>query len=148
HPLAQEFIDTLVKEHQFAKEYVVKVLSQAEKKQAILDAMSRPAEKTKEWFEYREIFLGETRINQGVQFWQENKQTLQRASNQFGVPEEIIVAIIGVETRYGRHAGGYRVIDALSTLGFDFPSRAEFFRKELEHFFLLTREQKQDPLQL
>ncbi len=148
HPLAKEFIDKLVAEHDFDRAYVVGILKQAEKKQAILDAMSRPAEKTKEWFDYRKIFLGETRINQGVQFWEENKATLQRASDTYGVPEEIIVAIIGVETRYGRHAGSYRVVDALSTLGFDYPARAKFFRSELEHFFLLTREQKQDPLKL
>ena len=148
HEDASQFIDKMVNEHKFDKAYIVEILSQAEKKQAILDAISRPAEKTLEWFEYRKIFLGDTRVKQGVQFWQENLATLQKAENEFGVPAEIIVAIIGVETRYGRHTGGYRVIDALSTLGFDYPPRSKFFRSELEHFFLLAREQKQDPLKL
>ncbi|VUD53143.1 Membrane-bound lytic murein transglycosylase B [Thalassocella blandensis] len=148
HPDAAAFIDKMVKEHNFTKEYVEGALRQAEKKQSILDAISRPAEKTLEWFDYRKIFLGESRINQGVQFWQENESTLRKAEKEFGVSASIIVAIIGVETRYGRHAGSYRVIDALSTLGFDYPPRASFFRSELEHFFLLTREQKQDLLAL
>lgn len=148
HPEASAFIDKMVKEHNFTKDYIVDILTQAEKKQAILDAISRPAEKTLEWFEYRKIFLGESRIAQGVEFWQENLSTLKKAEKEFGVPASIIVAIIGVETRYGRHAGGYRVIDALSTLGFDYPPRSTFFRSELENFFLLVREQKQDPLQL
>lgn len=145
---AQAFIDKMVSEHNFDRAYVTGILAQAEKKQSILDAISRPAEKRLEWFEYRKIFLGESRIQQGVEFWQENVETLKRAEKTYGVPAEIIVAIIGVETRYGRHAGNYRVVDALSTLGFDYPPRAKFFASELEHFFLLTREQKQDPLSL
>lgn len=146
HPAAVPFVERLVTEHGFEKSYVVNILKQAEKQQKILDAISRPAEKTLEWKEYKNIFLGEDRIKQGAVFWRENRETLAKASKEFGVPEEIIVAIIGVETRYGRHKGGYRVIDALTTLGFDYEPRAKFFVSELEHFFLLTREQKQDPL--
>lgn len=146
HPSASAFIERMVSEHGFDKAYVEGILKNAKKQQAILDAISRPAEKTLVWKEYKNIFLDEKRVQQGAEFWRENKSTLERASKEFGVAEEIIVAIIGVETRYGRNKGGYRVIDALCTLGFDYEPRATFFAGELEHFFLLTREQKQDPL--
>lgn len=148
HVKAAAFIDKMVSQHGFGADEVKGWLAAAEKKQSIIDAISRPAEKTKPWKEYRKIFLGQARIDQGVEFWNENRATLRRASLELGVDEQIIVAIIGVETRYGRHAGSYRVIDALSTLGFDYEPRASFFLSELEHFFLLAREQKQDPLTL
>lgn len=148
HELAKQFIAEISAKHGFEVTQMQGLFAQAERKQAILDAISRPAEKTKKWFEYRDIFLGQKRIDRGVAFWQAHRDTLARASAQFGVPEEIIVAIIGVETHYGRIKGSYRVIDALSTLAFDYPPRATFFRGELEHFFLLVREQKMDPLQL
>ncbi len=148
HPAAAAFINKMVKEHKFTKEAIGEVLSQAEKKQSILDAIARPAEKTKPWYEYRQIFLGQDRIAQGVQFWQENKSDLQRAEEVYGVDAQIIVAIIGVETRYGRYMGSYRVVDALATLGFDYPPRAKFFSGQLEQLFLLAREQKQNPLDL
>lgn len=146
HASAPAFVERMVTEHGFEKTYVEGILKNATRQQAILDAISRPAEKTLVWKEYKNIFLDEKRVQQGVEFWRENNETLLRASKEFGVPEEIIVAIIGVETRYGRHKGGYRVIDALCTLGFDYEPRAKFFIGELEHFFLLAREQKQDPL--
>ncbi|UTA48699.1 lytic murein transglycosylase B [Simiduia sp. 21SJ11W-1] len=120
----------------------------AKKQQSILDAIARPAEKALTWAEYAKIFLTADRINRGVDFWAEHSETLARAEQQFGVPASMIVAIIGVETRYGRNMGSYRVLDALSTLAFDYPPRAEFFRKELVHFLQLTKEQKQDPLAL
>lgn len=142
------FIDDMVTQHQFNKQDLVNWLDQAEKKQSILDAISRPAEKTKAWKDYRKIFVTDTRTQQGVEFWQKNAATLEKASQQYNVNPEIIVAIIGVETRYGRNKGSYRVIDALSTLGFDYEPRAKFFRKQLKEFFLLAREQGQDPLAL
>lgn len=148
HPEAQAFIERMVKEHGFKANDIKAVLAQAEKKQAILDAIARPAEKTKPWFEYRKIFLDNDRIQQGVAFWQENAATLADVSERYGVDESIIVAIIGVETRYGRHMGAYRVVDALATLGFDYPPRATFFRGQLEQLFLLAREQKQNPVDL
>jgi membrane-bound lytic murein transglycosylase B len=104
---------------------------------SILEAIARPAEKTKSWGEYRPIFITEKRINGGVEFWKKHQATLHKASQQFQVPPEIIVAIIGVETRYGKHAGRYRVLEALTTLGFDYPPRSAFFYKELEAFLLL-----------
>ncbi len=105
HPEAKAFIAKMVNEYGLSEKEVVRILKDANKQQSILDAIARPAEKTKEWFEYREIFVKPTRIKQGVEFWQEHKETITRASEKFGVAPEIIVAIIGVETRYGRHAG-------------------------------------------
>ena len=113
------------------------VLAQARFQQSIIDAISRPAEKTKPWRDYRPIFLTPQRTAQGLEFWRENAPLLDRASAEFGVPPEIIVAIIGVETSYGRITGRYRVLDALVTLAFYYPPRAEFFRKELAQLFLL-----------
>ncbi|MBX2809862.1 MAG: lytic murein transglycosylase B [Cellvibrionaceae bacterium] len=147
-PAVKAFIAEMVKEHNFDASSLTKWFAQAEKKQTILDAISRPAEKTKTWAEYRNIFVTDSRIKLGLAFWQENKAFLLRAEQKFGVPAEIIVAIIGVETRYGKNKGSFRVIDALSTLAFDYPPRATFFRKELKEFFLLAREQQQDPLSL
>jgi membrane-bound lytic murein transglycosylase B len=113
------------------------VLAQAKYQQSVIDAISRPAEKTKPWRDYRPIFLTPQRAEQGLVFWRENAALLERVSAEFGVPPEIIVAIIGVETSYGRITGRYRVLDALATLAFYYPPRAEFFRKELAQLFLL-----------
>ena len=100
--------------------------------------MSRPAERRLTWGEYRAIFVEPKRIKQGVEFWKEHADTLARAEQTYGVPAEIIVAIIGVETRYGRIMGSYRVLDALATLGFDYPRRSEFFLGQLEQYLLMT----------
>lgn len=148
HEAVSTFIDEVVAEHGFERSDLEKWLNAAEKKQSILDAMSRPAERTKEWHEYRKIFVTDSRTEKGIKFWQENAETLARAERELGVPAEVIVAIIGVETRYGYFKGRYRVIDALSTLGFDYPRRAKFFKKELTQFFLLAREQNKDPMTL
>ena len=145
HPEAVKFVQQMVSQHNFDQTQLQKLFAGAERKQAILDAISKPAEKTLTWGEYRNIFIQDSRIDKGVNFWQQNSAPLERAVDKFGVPAEIIVAIIGVETRYGENKGSYRVIDALATLGFDYPPRASFFRKELEHFLLLSREQQQDP---
>lgn len=145
HPQAPEFISQIVKRHQLPRSEVEALLKQAQKQQSILDAIARPAE-AKPWRDYRPIFLTADRIEGGNAFWQENTVNLAEASKTFGVDSEVIVAIIGVETRYGRHTGGYRVLDALATLGFDYPPRSSFFRSELEQFILLTREEQIDPL--
>ena len=147
-PEVSEFIQEMITNHQFTENELNQWLSSAIKKQNILDAISRPAEKKLTWAEYRKIFVTETRTKQGVEFWQENADILSRAEKEFGVPAEIIVAIIGVETRYGRNMGSFRVIDALMTLACDDPKRAAFFRKELIEYLLLAREQNQDPLAL
>jgi len=136
------FIDTLVKEHDFDRDYVQSMLTQSESKQKILDAISRPAERTRPWHEYRQIFITPKRIDAGVAFLDEHADRLARIAEQTGVPAEIITAIIGVETFYGRITGSYRVIDALATLGFNYPPRAKFFRGQLEELFILTREEQ------
>ena len=148
NPLAQDLIDELVAEEGFDRQSLEAVFADAERQESILKAIARPAEKTKPWYEYREIFVTEKRENQGVTFFDEHRDTLARAESETGVPAEIIVAIIGVETYYGRITGSYRVIDALSTLAFDYPKRSPFFTKELKNYLMLTRDQKFDPTEL
>lgn len=145
HQLASEFVAKLEKEG-FNRAELLHILSQAERKDSILEAMSRPAERRLTWGEYRDIFIKQARIQGGVAFWDQYANSLSRAEQQFGVPAEIIVAIIGVETNFGRNMGRYRVLDALATLGFDYPKRSEFFLKELGEYLRLTREEKVDPL--
>lgn len=135
------FIDEMVSEHEFDREALIETLTKAERKQNILDAIARPAEKTLTWAEYRKIFITPERINAGAAFCRENAETLQSIAASSGVPVEILVGIIGVETYYGRITGGYRVLDALSTLAFHYPPRSSFFRKELKQYLLLVREE-------
>ena len=144
NPDVQVFIDNMVKQHQFNRQQLETLFAQAEKREDILEAIARPAEKTKPWYEYRKIFLTPKRIEGGVDFWKENADILQRAGKQYGVDPAIIVAIIGVETRYGGNTGSYRVIDSLSTLAFAYPPRSKFFRSELEQFLILAREEDVD----
>lgn len=144
-PEIKDFIDRVAKQHGFERDALETLLAQSEFRQEAIDAITRPAE-GKPWHEYRPIFLTDARIKEGAEFMAAHREILQRAEREYGVPAEIITAIIGVETRYGRHAGKYRILDALVTLGFDYPPRAEFFRKELEQYLLLTRENKLDPL--
>ncbi len=143
---ARALIDELVAEEGFEQAQLQAIINQAERKQSILDAISRPAEKTKPWYEYRKIFVTDQRIKEGREFIDAHRDTLARAEAETGVPAEIIVAIIGVETYYGRITGKYRVIDALTTLAFDYPKRSPFFTSELKNYLLLTREQGVDPL--
>ncbi|WP_237445475.1 lytic murein transglycosylase B [Sinobacterium norvegicum] len=147
-PAVQQFIDEMVEKHQFQRQQLEPLFSSAEKKQSIVDAISRPAEKVKEWKDYRRIFLVGDRAERGAAFYQTYQKELDRAESVYGVPAEIIVAIIGIETQYGTYTGRYRVIDSLSTLAFDYPPRAPFFRSELEQYLILTREQGVDPLSL
>lgn len=147
-PQVAEFVAEMTRDYGFASEQLVSLFAEVERKQAILDAISRPAEKVKPWKDYRPIFITDSRIARGVDFWREHEQTLARAEQEYGVPAEVIVAIIGVETFYGGNTGSYRVVDALSTLAFDYPPRAPFFRKELREFLMLSREEQVDPLNL
>ncbi len=147
-PEVDAYIEQVSQEEGFARDDLVKLFKSAEHKQSIIDAISRPAEKVKPWSEYREIFVTDTRIAEGVEFWRENAAALARAQQEFAVPPEIVVSIIGVETRYGRNAGSYRVLDSLSTLAFDYPPRSDFFRSELTQFLLLAREEGVDPRSL
>jgi membrane-bound lytic murein transglycosylase B len=139
------FIDEMVTEHQFDRSSLKTLFSGVKRQQKIIDAITRPAE-GKDWYQYRPIFMTESRINEGVKYMKKHADILQRAYEKFGVPPQIITAIIGVETFYGRHRGTYRVIDALSTLGFDYPARAKFFRSQLKEFLIMSREEKRDPL--
>ncbi|MDO6593329.1 lytic murein transglycosylase B [Neptuniibacter sp. 1_MG-2023] len=143
YPQAQAFIDEM-KAEGFSEAYLKGVLGEAKRQQSILTAISRPAEKSLNWGEYRKIFIQPKRIKQGVQFWQENQAALALAEKTYGVPAEVIVSIIGVETRYGRIMGSYRVLDAVATLGFDYPRRSEFFLGQLKEYLRLVREEKTD----
>ena len=145
-PKVAEFIAEMTRDHGFASEQLTALFDQVERKQAILDAISRPAEKVKPWKDYRPIFITEARISKGVDFWNKHAEALARAEQEYGVPAEVIVSIIGVETFYGGNTGSWRVLDALSTLCFDYPPRAEFFCQQLREFLILAREQQIDPL--
>ena len=140
----RNFINEMVEQHAFNSNELQTVFDQANLHQSILDAISRPAE-SKPWYEYRPIFVTTDRSKGGVRFWQAHAGTLEKASDVYGVPQEIMVAIIGVETRYGRHTGRYPVLDALSTLAFAYPPRSSFFRKELKEYLLMTREEGLQP---
>jgi membrane-bound lytic murein transglycosylase B len=146
-PAVKQFVDEMVARHGMDRAWVEKIVTAAERRQPILDAMSRPAERVRPWFEYRPVFLTDRRIAEGRQFHADHRAELAAVERATGVPAEIVVAIIGVETFYGRITGRYRVLDALATLAFDFPARAPYFRGELEQFLLLVREQPLiDPL--
>lgn len=147
-PQVAQFVGEMTRDYGFADEQLLSLFQDVERKQSILDAISRPAERVKLWKDYRPIFLTDARIKRGVEFWNQNAEALARAERDYGVPAQYIVAIIGVETFFGRNTGNYRVMDALSTLAFDYPPRADFFRKELKQFLLLAREQQVDPLGL
>jgi membrane-bound lytic murein transglycosylase B len=135
------FIERAHQDHGLDPGTVRSILELARVQPPILEAISRPAERVRPWHEYRKIFLTEERISAGVKFWQENRDKIERVSADTGVPPEILVGIIGVETFYGRIIGRYRVLDALATLAFEYPPRSAFFSRELEQFLLLTREQ-------
>ncbi len=144
-PGIPQFVDEMVSKHQFKHDELMLAFAHAQYRPAIIEAISRPAT-TKPWLEYRAAFVNKKRVQLGLRFWEKYHATLHRAEKQFGVPAEIIVAIIGVETIYGRNAGTFRTLDALTTLAFDYPRRADFFRSELENYLLLAREQNFDLL--
>ncbi|TMH10996.1 MAG: lytic murein transglycosylase B [Betaproteobacteria bacterium] len=145
----KQFIAEMVKKHGFTRRELNRVFGKAQFQPAIIKAMEQPAETAlASWQAYRAIFINPQRVEAGVQFWNRNAVPLARAASEFGVPEEIIVGIVGVETTYGRNIGTYRVIDALATLAFDYPKRAQFFRGELENYLMLSREAGIDPLRV
>lgn len=146
-PEVKAFIQMMVTKHHFDKAQLTSWLNNAKIQPSILKAISKPAEKST-WARYEPIFLTPKRIDEGVAFWQQNKAALAKAEKEYGVPAQIIVAIIGVETFYGKQTGQYSVLDSLVTLGFDYPPRSKFFLSELEEFLLLSREQKWDPTQI
>ena len=144
HPGAEEFAARAAEEYDLDPEEVRVLLENARFKQSIVDAMTRPAE-AKPWYKYRPIFITEKRINGGMKFWRENAELIAQASEKYGVDPQVIVAIIGVETSYGGNTGSYRVLDALTTLSFYYPTsirdRSDFFSKELMNFFVLGNEE-------
>jgi membrane-bound lytic murein transglycosylase B len=146
-PEIHSYIDQLVTQG-FDRDRVTVLLGAAEPQQKILDAISRPAETTLQWWEYRARVLTQERIDAGVQLWHDHKELLDQVAIEYQVSPEYLIAVLGVETRYGRVTGRYRVIDALATLAFDYPPRASYFRKELTEFLLLAREDKFDPLSI
>lgn len=148
HPAVDPFVEEMRNEYGFNPEHVRGLLAQAERKDSILEAIARPAERVRPWHEYRKIFITDKRVTDGVAFWNKHAEALAKAEEVYGVEPEVILAIIGVETFYGGNKGSHRVIDALTTLGFDYPPRADFFRGQLKAFLVLTREQQVDPLEL
>ena len=145
-PEVRDFIDSMVNEHAYDRGTLENVLQQATSQETILEAIARPAERTKEWHEYRDIFLTDARVKAGAAFWREHSEALERISEETGVAVEILVGIIGVETYFGRRTGNYRVLDALVTLAFEYPPRSKFFRNELEQFLLLVREEEMEAI--
>ncbi len=149
------FAQEMATQHGFDPDYVRSILKQAKVKKNIITVMERsriPPKSTGKrpstsWYQYQRNFLTEQRIEQGAAFWREHAAALQRAEQEYGVPAEIILGIMGVETSYGRNMGSFRIIDALMTLAFHYPRRAEYFRNELKEFFILAREQNLNPLE-
>ena len=144
HERTDEFVAEVEKEYGIPAEEVRNWLKQAEKMDSVLEAIQRPAERTMNWARYQDIFLTEKRISAGKNFLESQADILAEAEKKYGVPPEIIAAIIGVETFYGTRQGGYRVLDSLSTLAFDYPKRPLFWR-ELKAMFALAREEGVDP---
>ena len=140
-PEVREFAASLAATEGLKLTDLLSIFEEAEYQQNIINAISRPAEKTLSWDEYQDIFLTETRIFAGRFFMMQHQKELDLAHQTYGVPPDIIAAVIGVETMYGRHMGNYRVLDALTTLTFDYPPRAEFFRRQLYEYFILVKEE-------
>ncbi|MDO8412781.1 MAG: lytic murein transglycosylase B [Gallionellaceae bacterium] len=135
------FIDEMVTKHQFKREELVQVFQRAHYQQTVITAITTPST-IKPWLEYRAAFINDKRIKGGLEFWSRYAAALKIAEKEYGVPQEIIVAVIGVETLYGRNSGKFSVLDALTTLAFSYPPRAAFFRSELENYLLLARDQE------
>lgn len=140
-----DFIDEMVQKHGFEAEYLDSLFSKVTINKTITQKMDTPYEE-KPWYKYQAYFITDKRIKNGVKYWNEHRETLEKAEKEFGVPQHVIVALIGVETGYGEFKGNFGVLEALTTLAFNYPRRAKFFKKELEEFLLLSREQHFDPL--
>jgi membrane-bound lytic murein transglycosylase B len=143
-PDVQVFIAEMVERHAFPQRALERLFANARYQDSIVTAITPLPRGTRSWQTYRANFVSPRRVEAGALFWRDNAATLERAARHFGVPPEIVVAIIGVETEYGRNTGSFRVLDALATLAFDYPRRAEYFRSELEQYLLYTRESRLD----
>lgn len=147
-PEVRKFVDALKRDHGLSSAGIMSVLRRAKKRQDVLDLINRPAEKALLWPAYRRIFIQDKRIEAGVEWAHEHRKILAQVSAQYGVPTDVILGIIGVETYFGRHMGKYLVFESLTTLAFEDNRRQRFFRNELREFFLLAHEQKLNPLEL
>ena len=147
HPTLRLLMDEMVSKYGFTHKELGDWLSQAEIHEDIIEAINRPKESLP-WYEYRKLFVNDERARRGLAFWKANAEALFRAGSEYGVPPEIIVAILGVETFYGRQGGRYRVLDALVTLTLRYPERSDFFRNQLVEFLLLARELCVSPLSI
>jgi len=134
-----EFIQKMVEKHQFSQEELTVLMDNAKKKDGILNAFDKPAT-SKPWSFFKKLYVTEWREKEGVKFWEKHAQTLIRAEDQFGIPQEIITALIGIETNYGTYTGEFRIVDAFYTLGFYGKRRNKYFLKEFEEFLILARE--------
>ena len=143
----QAFIQQMVKKHGFKKQGLMALFSNVKLRPQVMRQINKPLEK-EPWHTYQMLFVNEWRIKHGVQFWNKYKIALNKAEDTYGVPASIIVATIGIETKYGQATGEYRVIDSLSNIAFSASPRAAFFRTELEQFLLLTRDEHLDPLKI
>lgn len=135
------FVDHMVTTHRFDRAALQALLETIEIRQSALNAISRPAERVVPWYEYRQIFLNDARIDAGARFWQEHADLVAEMSERYGVAPEILLAILGIESLFGERMGTYRVIDALGTLAFAYPPRADFFASELEALLLISRDE-------
>lgn len=140
----KQFIDEMVAKHGYDRDLLTQKFGEAERLDGVLESIAKPAEKVLTWQDYRPIFVTSKRIRRGNEFLEKHRDDLERAEKEYGVPAEIITAIIGVETYYGRLSGKIQVFDSLVTLGFDYPPRSKFFLSELEQFLLLVREEDID----
>lgn len=145
HPKVDAVVTRLVENKIYTRDELVEIFNEAKFRQSVLDAMTSPAEYKFTWGKYRKLFLKQDRIDKGVEFWKEHREVLERASSKYGVPESMIVAIIGVESKFGQFKGKYKVLDSLVTLVSGFPRRSAFFADELEHFLILTKQNDLDP---
>lgn len=146
-PQVKAFAEALAAREHVPSAQLLDILDQARRVPAVITRMRAPAEALP-WYRYRAIFLTPARVRAGVAFWNAHRDVLERAARRYGVPAQVVVAIIGVESFYGRHTGSTRVLDALATLAFDYPPRARFFRDELGQFLMLAREDHLDPLEV
>ncbi|MFT5218001.1 MAG: membrane-bound lytic murein transglycosylase B [Planctomycetota bacterium] len=142
------FIERVAASSNYSREELIALFSQVEKQEHLFEKLNKPAEKELKWHQYRNIFVKEKRISGGVKFWGEHRELLEKVYAETGVPPEIIVAIIGVESFYGVYKGKDPVFDSLVTLAFDYPRRSKFFMQELEQFLLLAKEQGFTPRSL
>ncbi|HTV52087.1 MAG TPA: lytic murein transglycosylase B [Steroidobacteraceae bacterium] len=147
-PEIRHFVAAIAKRDALSRRQILRLLRKAQPQPKIIELMSRPAERVLQWWEYRQLFVTEQRISDGVQFWLDHQSVLEQVAAAQGVPPQYLVAILGCETFYGRITGRDRVLDSLATLAFDYPPRSDYFRGELEQFLLLTREEHLDPLRV